>query len=189
MRVTPFPDPAPRRVVVTHENITALKNIEESLKKTASELKFKTRYLQESSMALKVLLRQTEQGKREYEQNVLSNFDALVKPYLHKLKKLTQNPKQRLYIDVIETNLEQMLSSPLNRITSIQSKLTPQEIRVANLIRNGKTTKEIAEILIVSVNSVHFYRKNIRKKLGLKQKKTNLQSYLLSSPDGKFKNQ
>ena len=96
MRVTPFPEPAPRRVVVAHENITALKNIEESLKKTTSELKFKTQHLQESSMALKVLLRQTEQGKREYEQNVLSNFDALVKPYLHKLKKLTQNPKQRL---------------------------------------------------------------------------------------------
>jgi len=180
MQVTPFPEPAPRRVVIAHENITALKNVEENLKKTKLELELKTQHLQESNIALKVLLRQREQDKREYEQNVLSNLNTLVKPYLDKIKRSNQDLQQKLYLDIIETNLDQISSPALNNISSFQFKLTPQEIQVANLIREGKTTKEIAEILIVSANSVHFYRKSIRKKLGLKQKKTNLRSYLLS---------
>ena len=51
---------------------------------------------------------------------------------------------------------------------------------VDSLIREGKTTKEIAEVLNSSPGAIDFHRNNIRNKLGLKNKNANLRSYLLS---------
>ena len=60
------------------------------------------------------------------------------------------------------------------------SKFTPREIEVADLIRDGKTSKEIAVLLNVTPSAVHLHRHHIRKKLGLHHQKINLQSFLTS---------
>jgi DNA-binding CsgD family transcriptional regulator len=54
------------------------------------------------------------------------------------------------------------------------------EIKVANLIKEGRTNKEMAELLLRSKNTILFHRHNIRTKLGVKNKKINLRSHLLS---------
>lgn len=58
--------------------------------------------------------------------------------------------------------------------------MTPKEIQVANLIKAEKSSKDISELLNVSVRAVDFHRGNLRKKIGLKNKKANLRSCLLS---------
>ena len=56
--------------------------------------------------------------------------------------------------------------------------LTPKEINIANLVKFGKTNKEISEIMHSSIHTISRHRENIRKKTGLKNKKVNLRSFL-----------
>jgi DNA-binding NarL/FixJ family response regulator len=55
-----------------------------------------------------------------------------------------------------------------------------KEIEVANLITEGKSTKEIAKLLNSTDRAIKFHRANIRRKLGLKKTSKNLATYLLS---------
>ena len=84
------------------------------------------------------------------------------------------------YIGIIESNLNTIISALVPKLSSKYLGLTSKEIQVASLVKEGKTSKEIAELLNVSVRAVEFHRDNIRTKFGLKNKKVNLRSHLLS---------
>ncbi len=163
----------PVRVVVSHEDITNLKLAKEALEE-------KTQALEEANVALKVLLKQRENDKYELEKNVLKNVKELVFPYMEKLKGATLRPREKTFVEIIDTHLKDIISPLLQRFSSANILLTPQEIQVAALVKDGKTSKEIAEILSISEATVNFHRKNMRLKFGLKNKQTNLRSYLLS---------
>jgi DNA-binding CsgD family transcriptional regulator len=71
------------------------------------------------------------------------------------------------------------LTSPFaNTFSTRLTRLTPSEIQIANLVKLGKRTKEIARIMNLSEGTISIHRKNIRKKLRLTHQKTNLQSAL-----------
>jgi len=153
---------------------------EEKVKTREQELEIKSRYLEEANTALKVLLKHREEDKTELQENVLSNVRELIQPYIEKMKNYQLVADQSACLNVIETNLNNIVSPFLRNITLNQFNLTPREIQVANLVKEGKTTKEIAELLNLSTRAVEFHRDNIRNKLGLKNKKSNLRSILLS---------
>jgi len=170
----------PARVVVSHEDITALKLAEESLTRREQELKEQKLGLEEANIALKVLLKQRETDKMELEQKFLTNIKQLVYPYLERLKNAGLKPRERTYIEIIDQHLKDIVSPLMHRLSAASIFLTPQEIQVAALIKDGKTSKEIADILKVSETTVHFHRKNLRTKFGLKNQKTNLRSHLMT---------
>jgi len=159
---------------------TERKRAEEVLKQREQELEIKTHNLEEANIALKVLLKRREEDKTELEEKILLNIKELVTPYLEKFKKVVLDEKQKTYITILESNLNDITSSFSHRLSSKFLNFTPTEIQVANLLRQGKTSKDIAEVINSSPKTVAFHRENIRKKLGLKNKKTNLKSYLLS---------
>lgn len=183
MRVTRIPGLGPMRAVVSHENITALKLAQVALKVREQELELKTQHLEEVNTALKVLLQQREKDKAELESKVLKNINLLISPYVAKLKNKNLKSGERALIDIIDSNLQDIVSPLLQRLVNAKIILTPQEIQVAALVKEGKSSKEIADILTVSETTVSFHRKNIRKKLGLDNSRKNLRAHLISMSD------
>jgi len=156
------------------------KKAEKALKRRGVELEIKTIGLEEANTALKVLLKQREEDKIELEEKVLLNVRELVSPYLEKLKMKRLDQKQRAYIGIIESNLNDIVSPFVRSLSAKLIKLSPTELQVTNLIKQGNTTKEIAEIMNLATSTIDFHRNNIRKKFGIKNKKTNLKTYLSS---------
>jgi len=161
-------------------DITERKRTERSLQKREKELQIKSNRLEEANTALKVLLKHREDDKKEMEEKFLSNLRELVFPYVEKVKKGRLDSNQAAYLEIIESNMNDIISPFLQRMSLKYSNFTQTEIQVANLIKIGKTTKEIAELMKVSKGTIDTHRNNIRSKLGLKKKKVNLRVYLLS---------
>ena len=180
MRAIRMAVPGPVRVVVSHEEITALKLTEEALKKSQEKLFEQKQSLEEANIALKVLLKQREEDKLELEKKVLTNVKDLVLPYVEKLKNSRLKPKDKTLVEIIDTHLNDVISPLLQHFANAKILLTPQEMQVAGLVKDGKTSKEIANILNVSETTVNFHRKNLRVKFGLTNQRTNLRSYLIS---------
>ncbi len=162
------------------QNITSRKIIEESLKRREVELKIESNRLQEANTALKVLLKHRDDDRKELESKMTANIKELVLPYIDKMKRGSLHPEQISYVDIVETNLNDILSPFLQKMSMKYSNFTPTEIQVANLIKAGKTSKEIADIMNVSTGTIDTHRNNIRTKLKLNRKKMNLRAYLNS---------
>lgn len=136
--------------------------------------------LKNTNTALRVLLKQVSENKTEMEGKVLDNFTRLVRPYLDLLEENLVNTHQHEYIRVIQANIKKITSSFSVNLSSSYLNLSPREIQVADLVRQGRSNKDAASILNISINAVEFHRNNLRKKLGLQNKKINLRTYLLS---------
>jgi len=180
MRVIRMTGSGPTRVVASHEEITALKLTEDALRTSQEELIDQKQSLEEINIAMKVLLKQREEDKLELEKKVLNNVKDLVLPYVEKLKNSRLKAKDRTLVEIIDTHLQDIISPLLQRFANANILLTPQEMQVASLVKDGKTSKEIADVLNISETTVNFHRKNLRVKFGLRNKRTNLRSYLLS---------
>ena len=161
-------------------DVTKRKLAEESLRKKEKELENKSNSLAELNAALKSLLKQREKDRIELERNVLSNFREIISPYIARLRESQLDVVQVLSLDTIEGNLEHIVSPFMHNMSLKQFHFTPKEFHVASLVKEGRTTKEIATFLNISPGAVDFHRNNIRRKMGLLKKKVNLRSYLLS---------
>lgn len=174
----------PLRFVGTHTDITYRKHFEQELFNAHGELEKKftarTREIEETNLALNVLMRKLKEDKRELEQHISANFSALVEPYLDKLDRGASTGGQKMLLDILRANLAEILAPFTDALSSKLIKLTPAEIQVANLVKQGMRTKEIAEVLNLSPGTINIHRKNIRRKLGLTGQGANLQTVLSS---------
>lgn len=153
---------------------------EVALFESEKKLRFRAKELEEGNIALKVLLTQREHDKAELEENILSNVKNLVMPYILKLKRNRDISEDLAYLNILESNLNEIISPFSVKLSSKYIGLTPKEIQIADLVRDGKQDKDIMEILNISQTTVKSHRQNIRKKLGIYGKRANLKTYLLS---------
>ncbi len=178
----PVKDQEGRIVLLIAEgrDVSELKLAVEDLRKREAELKSQSKRLEEANIALKVVLKQMEEKKKEEHENILSNVKQLVLPYLDTLKRSPLSKEQRILLEILENNLNHITSPLISKLSSSFLSLTPMEIRVAQLVKDGMRNKEMADLLGVSVNTIMSHRYKIREKLGLKNKGINLRSFLLS---------
>jgi PAS domain S-box-containing protein len=159
-------------------DITKLKQAEQALKDRESALSRKKTELSEANVALKTLLRIKDESIQEQEEEIVSNVKQMVMPYLRKLKRRL-GEKERAYVKNIESNLDKIVSPLAKNLASKHMGLTPAELQVATLVKDGNSSKEMASLLNVSQRTVDFHRRNIRKKLGLNKVKANLRTHLM----------
>jgi len=172
--------PATNDAVVSILDITERRAAEEALVQRELELKAKSEGLEEANTALKVLLKHREEDKATLEEQVLGNVKKLILPYLLELKHTKLSDAQTAHLETIEEHLRDIVSPFLRSLSSSYLSLTPREIQIAALVKDGKTTKEITDLLNISATAVDFHRKNLRSKFDIKNKSTNLRSYLAS---------
>ena len=167
-------------IQVTFRDITDRKLAAIALIERGKELENKTHELEEVNAALRVLLKHRDEDQQDFEEKIVANVKKLVLPYVEKLNNSRLNDRQMVYLNIIKSNLEDIITPFLHQLSSKYSDLTPNEIQVAGFVKEGKTTKEIAELLNSSTGTIDFHRNNLRKKLGLRNTKTNLRSFLLT---------
>lgn len=171
-------------ILAITRDVTARKREEELLRRNRDELERlvqeRTSNLEEANAALRLMLQKAEEVKTELEDTIRSNVRQFVFPYLERLKKTELDEIQNTYLSSLEQSLNDITSPLLPGASTQYLKLTPTEIQVANLVKQGRTTKDIAEILNMSLRTIDTHRYNIRTKLGLRNKKANLRTFLLS---------
>ena len=151
------------------------------LAKDITERKATEKALQETNTALRVLLKTRQDDQKKMEEKILFHIEQMVLPHLEHLKNYRRSQDQLLHLTSLEANLNDIISSFSYTLSSKFLDLTPSEIKVANFVRQGRTSKEIASLLEISLKTVEVHRYHIRKKLGLNRKKGNLRSFLISS--------
>lgn len=164
-------------------DISAVKTTEKALRHREQQLREKTLRLQEMNTALEVLLRKREQDKTLIQKRILFNLRRLVAPYLDDLAESHLSDRQRFLVDILRSNLREVMSPFSERLLSDSIDLTRMELEVANLARLGKNTTQIATALNISYKTAETHRWRIRKKLGLTHKRIVLTSYLLKMQD------
>ena len=171
--------------IPTHDELELkIKGFEDELarqvRKQTKEMELKIKSLEELNKGMEVLLNKKEKDKKEIEKNIVTNVRILVAPYLKKIKKTELDDQQKVLVDIIDSNIKEIVSPFYRKMSMKELNLTPMEIQISNLIIQGASSKKIGKIINISSRTVDTHRKNIRKKIGLDQKRANLRSYLLS---------
>jgi len=162
-------------------DITAKKKAEDAVRCREKELQDKNAQLEEMNTALRALVKLREHDKSEIENRISTNLQQLAAPLIEKLQASGLDDRQKIYVKLLSVNLDEITSSFNQILPPHFLVLTPVEIEVANLVKHGRPTKEIASLMNISARTVDMHRLNIRRKLGLRKKGTNLRSYLLST--------
>jgi DNA-binding NarL/FixJ family response regulator len=153
--------------------ISARRTLEDDLRARSEELA-------EINNALRVILRKSREESEENVRKIVASIRQMAFPHLEKLKLARLTGRQAAYLQLLEEALSEITSSDLSSLSGIRRNLTPSEYQVPALIRQGKSSKQLSEIMSLSCRTIESHRKSIRNKLGLKHSKINLQTHLAS---------
>ena len=135
--------------------------------------------LENKNIALKEVLKKVHEEKREIAKRVQANVDKIIMPIFSILEN-NANSNDASVLKLLKKNLEEVTSPFTNAISKEFVSLSPVEIQICNYIKNGFSTKDIAQLRGIAVTTVSRHREHIREKLNLKNKNINLVTYLNS---------
>jgi PAS domain S-box-containing protein len=160
--------------------------LENQVTTTKEELEKVKKETAEINAALTVVLKHQESNKTQAQQVLSREVEETILPFLKKLKGAsTGRVQSSQLLSVLEVNLLQLVRvyGRTGTIPDALQKLTPLEVQVASMVRQGLSTKAIAKTLNITEGTVSIHRNNIRRKLGLNKTADNLQIYLKSLLD------
>jgi len=152
---------------------------QQALQENNRQLLLERKALQEANTALRVVLSNIEEEKLRIYEHISVNIDKVIMPILHALIPAVAENKKK-YVNILKNNLEEITSPFTSRVLKRFHALTPTEVDICNLIRNGLRTKEIADLRGVSAATINRHREHIRRKLNIANQKINLTTYLQS---------
>jgi PAS domain S-box-containing protein len=166
-------------------DITERKEMEKRLLETKRQLEIDQENLRKKNIALREVLDQIKTEKDNLKKEIGSNIENRVKNTLLRLREIAP-PDMLSYIDMLDKDLDDIASPFLDKMKSSYSKLSPRQLEICYLIRNGMRSKEIAMFLNISEATVNKHRELIRKKLDIVGSDKNLSSFLqtFEEPDG-----
>jgi PAS domain S-box-containing protein len=160
-------------------NITARREAEAEIRRREAQLQEERKNLEEANAAFKLLLKHRDEELQRQKEDLVSNIKNMALPYFDRLKSTKLDQAQQDLIGIIESSLGSLLPGWSSQDIGPLADLTPKELEVSNLIKMGRSSKQIAELLDISDQTVAFHRKNIRRKLGLTDKGQNLRTCLM----------
>ncbi|MDP2101298.1 MAG: PAS domain S-box protein [Methylotenera sp.] len=162
--------------------LDARKHLEKQVEKTVADLTLAKVEAEEVNTALRVMIKLRETESSDAKNLLILELKQEVMPFLQKLKGASREPKQVRLLNALDSNLQRLITSygSASSLSSVYKALTPKEIQVASMVREGASTKAIAATLSLSPETISIHRKNIRSKLGLSSKSDNLRSYLIT---------
>ena len=157
----------------------AMRHTEKELERANSALQELNAQLIETNNALSVLARNLDGNRKASEKRMLQRTRTLIVPIIEKLQRERNPEKYRVELELL-LNYVENLTADLASDLKIASALSATELRIASLIKNGISSEAIARHENVSIFTVKTHRKNIRRKLKLKNSGVNLRAYLES---------
>jgi DNA-binding CsgD family transcriptional regulator len=113
------------------------------------------------------LLRRNGEAERKLAGDVAANVDLLVSPLLSDIKSRCRDPELLGDLELLGQRLASIVSPLLRSLSAANRGLSKRELEVASLIREGRTSKDIASLLRITEKAVDFHRMNMRRKLGI----------------------
>jgi DNA-binding CsgD family transcriptional regulator len=160
-----------------NEEIQQRRDAESDLALANQILEAKHAELTQRNVTLQQVLNRIEEEKSLLAFRIRSNIDRLVKPIVQALQDKA-NPIEKRQLRFLSSSLDQAAAPLSEKLHSAYAQLTPREVVVSNMVRDGLTSKQIGNFIGLSEATVRKHRRNIRKKLGIAGKPVNLSSYL-----------
>lgn len=165
--------------IALNEEMDEKQGIQNELQEVSKKVQQKEMEVNGVTTAIERLFREKFNAQKEFENNMLFNVNSYIMPYLQDLKACDSEAKRQRYIQLIENNLQNLVSPFMYNMGLQHSKLTSLEMNVAMFITQGLRSEEIGELLGVNKRTVEYHRDKLREKLGMKQTKKNLREALL----------
>ena len=174
-----------KRLLGIFRDISRRRQLETELREAekrqlSMEIEIQRSELEKINAALAMMLDHARKVEADIKERVTANIRHVILPVIDMLKKQKLPPEAATLVSLLENSTRELAHPLASRLDSPLLCLTTREMQFALLIREGKTTKDIMEILSLSFQTVQSHRNNLRRKLGIRNKKINLQTYLKS---------
>lgn len=148
-----------------------------ALRQANEALEQERQTLQNKNIAMQEILNEIRTGKDALRYQLQDNLEHTVVPYIARLKAIS-NPDVQALAKSLEHDLRDVVSPFFENLKTRAEGLTLRESEICRHIKNGLSTKEIANILNISPMTIQKHRESIRRKLGIANEEQNLQVYL-----------